>query len=111
MLPLFLCSFLVMTISLERTFFWLFRYKSSPTRGLLILETIASIAPVLGILGTILGIIKGFGVLSLQNSQELAALSQAMSEALITTATGLVIALASTLSFVFFQHQAQKDEN
>jgi biopolymer transport protein ExbB len=69
-------------------------------RYLTILGTIAGIAPLLGLLGTVTGMIKAFTVIShagIGNPQQLAG---GISEALITTAAGLSVAIPS---FVFYK--------
>jgi biopolymer transport protein ExbB len=54
-------------------------------KGMTILETIAVISPLMGLLGTVLGMIKVFGVIKEQGIGQAAALSGGISEALITT--------------------------
>ncbi len=58
------------------------------------LEVIAMISPLLGILGTVTGIIKSFNVMAaLEGVAQAAVLSAGIAEALITTAAGLIIAI------------------
>lgn len=65
-------------------------------RRLPVLDTIVAISPLLGILGTVTGIISSFQVLSgLEGVTSPQALSAGIAEALITTATGLIIAIPS----------------
>ena len=58
-------------------------------RGLVMLETIASASPLLGLMGTVIGMIKVFNVISEQGVGQANVLSGGISEALITTVTGL----------------------
>lgn len=63
-------------------------------RRLVVLETITAIAPLLGLLGTVTGIIRTFQILgSSQVIQSPAQISVGIAEALLTTAAGLVIAI------------------
>jgi biopolymer transport protein ExbB len=62
-------------------------------RGLPALATIVAGAPLLGLLGTVIGMIKIFAVVADAGSQVTEQLSQGIAQALITTATGLIIAI------------------
>ncbi len=77
-------------------------------KGLTILETIAVISPLMGLLGTVLGMIKVFGVIKEQGIGQAAALSGGISEALVTTITGLFIGIPV---LIFFNYFAKKAEN
>jgi biopolymer transport protein ExbB len=76
-------------------------------KGLGILETISAVAPVLGLLGTVVGMIKVFGVIAVQGVGEASALSGGISEALITTAVGLSIGIPTLISYNFFTNKAE----
>ncbi len=69
-------------------------------RFLTILGTIAGIAPLLGLLGTVTGMIKAFSVISHAGIGNPQMLAGGISEALITTAAGLTVAIPA---FVFFK--------
>lgn len=67
------------------------------------LDAIVTGAPMLGLLGTVTGIIRSFRVLShLQGIDTPSALSAGIAEALITTAAGLVIAIPALFAYVYF---------
>jgi len=68
-------------------------------RGLATLSTIISGAPLLGLLGTVLGMIKIFAVVASSGAEITEKLSAGIAQALITTATGLIIAIP-----VLFMH-------
>jgi biopolymer transport protein ExbB len=76
-------------------------------RGLTILETIAVIAPLMGLLGTVLGMIRVFGVIKEQGIGQAAALSGGISEALITTVTGLFVGIPVLIFYNYFTRKAE----
>ena len=61
------------------------------------LGTIAAITPLLGLLGTVIGMIKVFAVITAQGVGEPRVLAGGISEALVTTAAGLTVAIPSLL--------------
>jgi len=64
------------------------------------LSTIITAAPMLGILGTVIGIIRAFNVLSLErNEMDLNMLAGGIAEALITTAGGITVALITLFPY------------
>ncbi len=78
-------------------------------RGLVILETIAGIAPLLGLLGTVIGILKVFNKLTDMDTGvgQATALSGGISEALITTIFGLSIGIPAVVVFNYFTNKAE----
>jgi biopolymer transport protein ExbB len=75
-------------------------------KGLGVLETIAGVAPLLGLLGTVLGILKVFKVISIMGVGQAAALAGGISEALITTITGLFIGIPALVAYNYFANRA-----
>ncbi len=71
-------------------------------RGLIILDTIAGIAPLFGLLGTALGMVEVFSRLSLMDEAKMNALSSGISQALFTTVAGLMIGIPSLIAFNTF---------
>ena len=67
------------------------------------LGTIASITPLLGLLGTVIGMIKVFAVITAQGVGDPAVLAGGISEALITTAAGLTVAIPTLMFYRFFR--------
>ncbi|MEZ5579061.1 MAG: MotA/TolQ/ExbB proton channel family protein [Candidatus Competibacteraceae bacterium] len=67
------------------------------------LGTIAAISPLLGLLGTVAGMIKIFQVVSVQGNSNFSLLSVGIAEALVTTAAGLTVAIPSLLFYRYFQ--------
>ncbi|MCU0237099.1 MAG: MotA/TolQ/ExbB proton channel family protein [Acidobacteria bacterium] len=76
-------------------------------RGLGVLETVAGIAPLLGLLGTVLGILKVFKVIADLGVGQAAALAGGISEALITTIAGLFIGIPALVAYNYFAHKAE----
>lgn len=66
------------------------------------LGTIAAISPLLGLLGTVVGMIKVFAVLMEQGVGDTALLAGGISEALLTTAAGLGVAIPALIFHRFF---------
>jgi len=71
------------------------------------LGTIASVAPLLGLLGTVLGMISVFSELSQDANVNASALAGGISEALITTACGMAIAMPTLAFYNYFTTQVQ----
>ena len=76
-------------------------------RGLTALETIAVISPLLGLLGTVLGMIQVFTVIQEQGIGQASALSGGISEALLTTVTGLFIGIPVLIFYNWFTKVAE----
>ncbi|HDY81483.1 MAG: MotA/TolQ/ExbB proton channel family protein [Gammaproteobacteria bacterium] len=66
------------------------------------LGTIAAIAPLLGLLGTVVGMIKVFAEIMTQGTGNASALAGGISEALITTAAGLSVAIPALVMHRYF---------
>ena len=67
----------------------------------------ASSAPLLGLLGTVTGIINTFKLITVFGSGDVKTLSGGISEALITTALGLIVAIFSLILFAFLSRKAK----
>jgi biopolymer transport protein ExbB len=67
------------------------------------LGTVAAISPLLGLLGTVVGIMKVFAIISSQATANPQALSGGIAEALITTAAGLIVAIPSLILYRYFR--------
>ena len=71
-------------------------------RGLVILATVASVAPLMGFLGTVAGMIIAFGAIEAAGEVEPSLVAGGIKVALITTATGLIIAIPVNIAYNFF---------
>lgn len=72
------------------------------------LGTVAAITPLLGLLGTVIGMIKVFTAIQLEGTGNAAVLAGGISEALITTAAGLTVAIPSLFFYRFFQRRVDE---
>lgn len=75
------------------------------SRYLNLLGTISQITPLLGLLGTVLGMIRVFSEIMAQGTGNANVLAGGISEALITTAAGLTVAIPTLLFYRFFQRK------
>ena len=76
-------------------------------RYLVVLETVAAASPLLGLLGTVFGMIKVFSVISIAGVGEAGLLSGGIAEALITTAFGLSIGIPALIFYNFFDSRVE----
>ena len=77
-------------------------------RGLVALATIANVAPLLGFLGTVSGMISAFAAIAAAEQVSAKLVARGIQEALITTATGLIIAVPVTIAHSFFVAQIDR---
>jgi biopolymer transport protein ExbB len=77
-------------------------------RGLVVLATIANVAPLLGFLGTVAGMISAFGAIAAAGQVEASLVAGGIKIALITTATGLIIAIPVNVAYNFFVTRIDK---
>ncbi len=72
------------------------------------LGTVALITPLLGLLGTVIGMIKVFTVITVQGVGNPEVLADGISQALITTATGISVAIPALLFYRYFQRRVDE---
>ena len=72
-----------------------------------ILGTIASVAPLLGLLGTVLGMIEVFAVITVSGIGQAGELAGGISQALVSTAAGLVVAIPTLMFYRYFQGRVE----
>ena len=77
-------------------------------RGMGILDTMITVAPLLGILGTVVGIILSFDMLATEGIQNPQAVTGGIAQALITTAAGLSIAILAVIPFNYFNVKVEQ---
>ncbi len=76
-------------------------------RGISSLATIGSTAPFVGLFGTVVGIINAFRGIASEKSAGLGAVSAGISEALVTTAVGLFVAVPAVWMFNYFNSKLE----
>jgi biopolymer transport protein ExbB len=83
------------------------RLRLDLERNLGVLGTLGSNAPFIGLFGTVLGIIKAFADLSKNQQGGAAAVMSGISEALVATAVGLMVAIPAVIAFNYFQQRVR----
>lgn len=79
-------------------------------RSLPMLATVAAAAPLLGLLGTVLGIINAFIGIGVEGSGQIQAVAPSIADALIATAAGLAAAIPAVIAYNVFTSRAQRFE-
>jgi biopolymer transport protein ExbB len=72
------------------------------------LDTIITLAPLLGLLGTITGMISAFGIVSEAGLGQPHAITGGIAEALIATATGLLVAIVALIPYNYFRARVEE---
>ena len=72
-------------------------------RGIWIIGTTGSLAPFVGLFGTVIGIIRAFGEMATHGTSGFAVVAQGISEALVATAAGLGVAIVALILFNYLQ--------
>jgi biopolymer transport protein ExbB len=80
--------------------------KAYVTRFLPILNTVGNVSPLLGLLGTITGMITAFESIASSGTGDPRVVAGGISQALLTTATGLIIAIPAIIFYRFLGHKA-----
>ncbi|HEX2251842.1 MAG TPA: MotA/TolQ/ExbB proton channel family protein [Thermoanaerobaculia bacterium] len=77
-------------------------------RGLVVLATVANVAPLLGFLGTVTGMIQAFDALREAGLSNPGLVAGGISEALITTAAGLAVAIPVQIAYNYFMSRINR---
>jgi len=80
-------------------------------KGITTISTIASTAPLLGLLGTVMGIFETFGMMAKQGTADPQALAGGINIALITTIVGLIVAIPHVVSYNYFISRIDSERN
>ncbi len=78
------------------------------SRRLGVLETVAAVSPLLGLLGTVLGMIRVFTSISAAGLGSPEVLSNGISEAMVTTAAGLIIGIPALVAYNYLNARADR---
>ncbi|WP_371379621.1 MotA/TolQ/ExbB proton channel family protein [Sporomusa aerivorans] len=78
-------------------------------RGLPVLDTIITLSPLLGLLGTIIGMISSFQVMTLGSLAQPHAITGGVAEALIATAAGITVAVSTLIPYNYFTARVEKE--
>ena len=76
-------------------------------RYLPVLDTVITLSPLLGLLGTVTGMIGAFGIMAQAGLNQPTAITGGVAEALIATAAGLGVAIVALVPYNFFQRRAE----
>ena len=76
-------------------------------KGLGGLATIGSTAPFIGLFGTVVGILNAFQQIATQKTSGIGAVAGGISEALVTTAFGLLVAIPAVMTFNYFTNKVE----
>lgn len=79
--------------------------------GLQFLATVATASPFVGLFGTVYGIMNAFTEIGKTGSATLGSIAPHLSDALVTTAFGLIAAIPASIAFNYFNAKLQKFEN
>jgi biopolymer transport protein TolQ len=85
--------------------------SSNLDRGLIFLAVVSSVAPFVGLLGTVWGIMNSFFAIGNQGSASLPVVAPGIAEALITTAAGLAVAIPAVFFYNLFMRRVQRVED
>lgn len=75
-----------------------------------VLGTAAAVSPLMGLFGTIWGLIHSFVNISQERSADIATVAPGIAEALITTLAGLIVAIPALIAFNYFSNELRKIE-
>lgn len=81
------------------------------SRGLTTIENIATISPMLGLLGTVTGIFSAFSVIAVSGLDDAGAFASGIQLALITTVIGLVVAIPHFIAYNYINARMEADQD
>jgi len=82
---------------------------STMRRGLPVLDTVVTLSPLLGLLGTIIGMMNSFQIMALSGIGQPHAVTGGVAEALIATATGITVAVIALIPYNYFLSRVERE--
>ena len=82
---------------------------SAMRRGLPVLDTIVTLSPLLGLLGTIIGMISSFQIMAVSGMGQPHAVTGGVAEALIATAAGITVAVIALIPYNYFLSRVERE--
>ena len=79
------------------------------TRYLGVLDTVITLSPLLGLLGTVTGMIRAFGVMAGDGREPAARDHGGVAEALVATAAGLAVAIGALVPYNYFLRRVERE--
>jgi biopolymer transport protein ExbB len=85
------------------------RLNASMTAGLPLLRTLVPLAPLLGLIGTVSGMLEVFDAMALRGSADARTMANGVSHAMICTMTGLAVSISGLYPVFYFQSRARRE--
>ena len=85
------------------------RFSMSTNRGIPMIQTLVALCPLLGLLGTVTGMIKVFEVMAVSGSGNVRAMAAGVSQATVPTMAGMVGALSGVLLVTLLSRRAERE--
>jgi biopolymer transport protein ExbB len=85
------------------------RLNAAMTSGMPLLKTLVPLAPLLGLIGTVSGMLEVFDAMALRGSADARAMANGVSQAMLCTMTGLAVSITGLYPVFYFQSRARRE--
>jgi biopolymer transport protein ExbB len=85
------------------------RFEMASNKGINVIQTLVALCPLLGLMGTVTGMIKVFGVMAVSGSGNVRAMAAGVSQATVPTMAGMVGALSGVLLVTLLSRRAARE--